>query len=213
MPAAGQSPASVVSAMPPPWLQTPRMRVLGGRALELIRAEEEACIRDRSSYQGELSRFRKLRDTAVEQREQAMARLARAERPLTDPDLAERRLAEQSTQDRPDSLVRGRRQTGWERRLAAATQEANAATARLADATRETELREALSRDRIAVARAAAFRHYEFHMRRIATYLQQLARTHKQGADLNMLLMRYPVGPDLPEWTRNPHASDETSSQ
>jgi hypothetical protein len=206
-------PAAAVPAAPPTWLQTPRMLVIWGQALELIRAEEGACITDCSAYQTELQRFRKARDTAEKQHEQALAELARAQQPLTGPELSARRLAERNTNDRPDSLVRSRRQTGWERRLATARQEANAATARLADATREAELREGLSRDRIAVARSAALRHYEFHMRRTATYLQQLVRTHKQGADLNMLLMRYPVGPQLPEWTRNPNASDETSSQ
>ena len=213
VPAAAQSPAPVMAVAPPTWLQTPRMLVLWRQGLELIRAEEEACLADCAAYRSELSRFSRLRDTAVKQHEQAMHELARARCPLTDPELSTRRLAEQRTQDRPDSLVRARRQTGWERRLARATQAANVATAQLAGATREAELREGLRRDRIAAAQASALRHYEFHMRRTATYLQQLVRTHKHGADLNMLLMRYPAGPELPEWTRNPHASDETSSQ
>ena len=189
------------------------MLVLWGQALELIRAEEEACIRDSSAYLSELRRFQKARDTVAKRHEQALAELARAQRPLTNPELLSRRLAEQSTRDRPDSLVRTRRQTAWERRLAEAALGANMATAQLADATREAELRHELRRDRIALAQAAAHRHYEFCMRRTATYLQQLVRTHKQGADLNMLLMRCQVGPELPEWTRKPHISDETSSQ
>ena len=212
-PAVEEAPAATVPVTPPSWLQTPRMRVLWGQARELIRAEEEACIRDCSAYERELRQFQKARDAVEKQHEQALAELARAQRPLTDPELSTRRLAEQSPRDRPDSLVRARRQTGWERRLARAAQKANAVTAQLADATRESELREGLSRDRKAVARTAALRHYEFYMRRTATYLQQLVRTHKQGTDLNMLLMRYPVGPELPEWTRNPPTSDETSSQ
>jgi hypothetical protein len=205
-------PAVAVPATPPAWLQTPRMVLLCRRALELIRAEEQAFVADCAVYRRELSRFRKLRDAADEGLNQARATLTRAQRPLTDHELSARRLAEQGIKDRPESLVRARRQTEWERRLATATQAVQAATAQLAEATREAELREELIRDRMAVARAAALRHHEFHMRRIATYLQQLVRTHKQGADLNMLLMRYPVGPDLPEWTRNPHARDESSS-
>ena len=212
-PAAEGFPPVAVPVRPPTWLQTPRMLVLWGQALELIRAEEEACIRDSSAYLSELRRFQKARDTVAKRHEQALAELARAQRPLTNPELLSRRLAEQSTRDRPDSLVRTRRQTAWERRLAEAALGANMATAQLADATREAELRHELRRDRIALAQAAAHRHYEFCMRRTATYLQQLVRTHKQGADLNMLLMRCQVGPELPEWTRKPHISDETSSQ
>lgn len=212
-PAVEGFPPARVPATPPAWLQTPRMLVLWRQGLERIRAEEEACIRDCSAYQRELSRFQKARDTATEKHEQALAELARTQCPLTVPELSVRRLAEQSTRDRPDSLVRNRRQTGWERRLARAEQTANTATAQLADATREAELRQELRRDRIALAQAAALRHYEFCMRRTATYLQQLVRTHKQGEDLNMLLMRYPAGPELPEWTRNPPTRDETSSQ
>jgi hypothetical protein len=210
--AAESSLVTAVPATPPAWLQTPRMVLLGRRALELARAEEQACVADCAAYRNGISQFRKLRDAAEEDLNQARATLALAKHPLTEHELSTRRLAEQSTQDRPESFVRGRRQAEWDRRLAAATQAVQAATARLADATREAELREALIRDRVAVARAAALRHHEFHMRRIATYLQQLVRTHKQGADLNMLLMRYPVGPGLPEWTRDTHASDGASS-
>jgi hypothetical protein len=207
------SPAPALPATSPAWLQTPRMVLLGRRALELIRAEEQACVADCAAYRRGISRFRMLRDAAEEDLNQARAALALAQRPLTEHELSARRLAEQSTQDRPESLVRGRRQTQWDRRLTIATQAVKVATAQLADATREAEFREELIRDRMAVARAAALRHHEFHMRRIATYLQQLVRTHKQGADLNMLLMHYAVGPDLPEWTTNPHTSDGASCQ
>lgn len=212
-PAVEGFPPVAVPVRPPSWLQTPRMRVLWAQALELIQAEEEACIRDCSAYLSELRRFQKARDTVAKRHEQALAELARAQRPLSDPELLSRRLAEQSTQDRPDSLVRIRRQTAWERRLAKAARDANTATAQLADATREGELRHELRRDRMALAQAAAHCHYEFCMRRTATYLQQLVRTHKKGADLNMLLMRYKVGPELPEWTKTRNSSDETSSQ
>ena len=75
-------------------------------------------------------------------------------------------------------------------------------------AAREALLRRDLIRDRAAVARAAAKRHSELAHRRIATYLQQLVRTHRQGADLNMLLVTHPVGPDLPEWVTSAHDAD-----
>ena len=109
--------------------------------------------------------------------------------------------------------MRARRQVAWARRLAKAEQAVNTATAQLADATREAELRSELSRNRTALAQAAAHRHHEFYLRRTATYLQQLVRTHERGRDLNMLLMRHQVGPELPEWTRKHPNSDETSSQ
>jgi len=211
--AAGEPPTASVPTTQPSWLQTPRMRVLWGQALELIEAEEEACIRDCSAYLSQLSRFQKARDIAATRHEQALAELDLARRPLTESELLARRLAEQNKQDRPESLVRARRQIAWERRLAIAVQEVNTSTAQLADATREAELRSELHRNRIALAQAAAHRHYEFYLRRTATYLQQLVRTHERGRDLNMLLMRHQVGPQLPEWTRKPPNSDETSSQ
>jgi hypothetical protein len=155
-------------------------------------------------YKGELSRFRSAQDAYEAACQDAKAVLERAQRPLTEPELSVRRLAEHDPSERPDSLVRARRQAEWERRLAAAMHLTQAAAAQVAEATREAQLREELIADRIAVARAVALRHREFHLRRIATYLQQLMRSHKQGTDLNMLLMRYPVGPDLPEWTRGP---------
>jgi hypothetical protein len=195
--AAGQA-----AAMPPIWLQTPRMQVLCSRALELIRAEEQACIQDCAAYKRELADFRSAKDAANEESLLARARLASTQRPPADAELAARRLAEQDALARPDAFVRGRRRTEWERRLATAVRESQSVVTRLAEATRDAELREELIQDRMAVARAAAHRHHEFHMRRIATYLQQLVRTHKRGDDLNMLVMRYPVGPDMPAWTR-----------
>lgn len=207
-PVAAATPLAAAAA-PPAWLRTPRMQMLCVRALELIMAEEAACIADCAVYKSELSRFRSAQDAHEAAYQDAKAMLERAQRPLSEPELSMRRLAEHDTSERPDSLVRARRQAEWERRLAAATHLTQAAAAQVAEATREAQLREELIADRIAVARAAALRHHEFHLRRIATYLQQLMRSHKQGADLNMLLMRYPVGPDLPEWTRGP-AADQT---
>lgn len=212
--AAGPAVGEEVPTAPPAWLQTPRMVLLRRQALELIRAEEEAYIKDCARYRSELSRFHRLRDSAAEVLGQARNALELARQPLSEEGLLARRLAEQkSRQDYPESFVRARRQAEWERRVTAASQAVREATTQLAYATREAELRENLIRDRMAVARAAAHRHHEFHIRRIATYLQQLARTHKQGADLNMLLIRYQVGPNLPEWTANPPAANEGSGQ
>ena len=104
-----------------------------------------------------------------------------------------------------------RRYTGWERRLGTAEQQYQSATARLADAKHEAQLREELIRDREAVARAAARRHYEFALRRTATYQQQLVRTHRGGPELNRLLLDHLVGPDLPAWARDP-AADESGA-
>jgi hypothetical protein len=198
--------AMVAAPSSPTWLRTSRMQILCARALELISAEEQACIADCAVYKSEISRFRSARDAFDASFQEAKAGLERAQRPLSEPDLSKRRLAEDGAGKRPDSLVRARRQKEWDRRLAAVSEASQLAIARLAEATREAELREELIRDRIAVARAAALRHHEFHLRRIATYLQQLMRTHKQGADLNMLLMRYPVGPDLPDWIKETSA-------
>ena len=194
--------ADQAAAMPPVWLQTPRMQVLCARALELIGAEEQACIRDCAAFKRELAEFRSAGDAAREELVLARARLADTQRPPGADELSSRRLAEQDVRARPDAFVRKRRGIEWERRLAAAASQSQSVVARLATATRDAELREELIKDRMAVARAAAHRHHEFHLRRIATYLQQLVRSHKRGEDLNMLVMRYPVGPDMPEWTR-----------
>ena len=198
------APADRAAAMPPGWLQTPRMQVLCSRALELISAEEQACIRDCAAYKRELAEFRSTRDAVDEESLLARARLASTQRLPENAELAARRLAERDAHDRPDAFVRKRRRTEWERRVATASRDSQSVARRLAEATRDAELREELIQDRIAVARAAAHCHHEFHMRRIATYLQQLVRTHKRGDELNMLIMRYPVGPDLPDWTRAP---------
>ena len=128
------------------------------------------------------------------------AKLAQARSPLTDP---EREPAlRRDEQRRPAGLVRARRLAGAERRLADAEQVHRSVMVRLAEADREAQLREELIKDRAAAAQAAARRHHELAMRRIATYLQQLTRTHPHGAELSRLLMRNPVGADLPEWTR-----------
>ena len=198
--------AESATGIRPGWL-TPRMNVLSQRALEQIRDEQIAYRRDCSEWKEELLAFRGMQDAAAEEVATAKETLQQAQRPLTEQERDARRLAEQDLRTRPDGFVRGRRQTSWERRLRAAEQAYQAATTRLADATRQAQLRDELIRDRFAVAQAAGRRCQELAMRRIATYQQQLVRTHRQGADLNLLLMSHPVGPDLPEWVREPGAA------
>ena len=189
-----------------PWLETPRMKVLSWQALERIHNEEIACLTDCAVRKEELKKFLRDRDAAAQQVARAKNKLEQAQRPLSADERETRRLAEEDRRKRPEALVRARRDTAWERRLRDAEQAYLAAIARLAEATRQAEAREEFIRDRTAVARAAALRHHELAMRRIATYLQQLVRRHRQGPDLNLLLVRYPAGPDLPEWTRDPEA-------
>ena len=188
------------AAMPPGWLQTPRMQMLCSRALELISAEEQACIGTAPCTKGS-SRIpqcqgRRRREFLAAGRD-LRGRSGRSARRS-----CHQAAGGAGARDRPEASCgnagKPNGNAGWRRRRSPSV------ARRLAEATRDAELREELIRDRVAAARAAALRHHEFHMRRIATYLQQLVRTHKRGDELNMLIMRYPVGPDLPEWTRAP---------
>lgn len=188
------------------WLLSPRINVLSAWALEQIRAEEMAYLDDCAVWKEELSRFLAARDAAAEELATAKERLEVAQRPLTDSERKARRLAEQKVAGRPENFVAGRRQNEWDRRLREAERVYQAVITRHADATRQVQLREEMIRDRLAVAGAAAGRHHEFAMRRIATYQQQLVRRHRRGADLNLLLMSHPVGPDLPAWIEVPDA-------
>ena len=197
-PAAEPAPAARLS-----WLKSPRINVLSSWALEQIRAEEMAYLDDCAVWKEELSQFLAVQDVVAGDLAAAKERLELAQRPLTDGERKARRLAEQAEAERPENFVAGRRQAEWDRRLRAAEREYQAVTTRLADATRQVQLREELIRDRLAVARAAARRHHEFALRRIATYQQQLVRRHRRGTDLNLLLMSHPVGPNLPAWTED----------
>jgi hypothetical protein len=181
-------------------LETPRIRVLSRQALERIRGEEISYRDECAVLKPQYARFLSERDALGGQLVTARERLERARQELTPADLASRRLAEKDAAARPDDLVRGRRRAEWERELAAAERNFNVIAERHMAAAREAVLRRDLIRDRAAVARAAAKRHSELAQRRIATYLQQLVRTHKQGRDLNMLIIVQPVGPELPEW-------------
>jgi hypothetical protein len=185
---------------------TPRMKLHSARAMELIRAEEEAYWSDCSGWQAELSTFRARHDAVAEELAAAKDHLEQAQRPLTDTERMTRRLAERDAAARPDYFVSARRQAAWERRLHDAEQAYQTTAARHAEAARQAQLREEWISNRLAIARAAARCHYEHGQRRIATYLQQLVRKHRHGKELNMLLMTHPVGPQLPAWAADPAA-------
>lgn len=199
------------SPLPHPW--TARMDVLWKEASELIESEKIQLVGDLAVLKKQATHFLMVRDTLTDEAADAAEKLEQARIPLSDQEREERRFAERNAGDRPDGLVRARRQTAWERRLDTAGEEYRSAATRLAEATREAQLREELIRDRAAVARAAARRHHELALRRIATYLQQLLRSHGQGPALNRLLVEYRVGPDLPEWTRDPAAGQSPIEQ
>jgi hypothetical protein len=192
---------------PPPVARTSRMEVLSRMALGLIHQEEIRLYSELAVLQREFADFVGLRDALSDQLAQLKQKLTEARRPLSGHELEVRRLAEQDVRSRPAYLVRARRQTAWERRLAAVEQQHQSATTRLADANRQAQLRAELIRDREAVARAAARQHYELGLRRIATYQQQLVRRHRDGAALNRLL-DHPVGPNLPEWAQGRSQED-----
>jgi hypothetical protein len=180
------------------------MDVLSKQAGELIESEKVRLGDDWAVLEREAALFRHRRDALAEKVTVTAEKLTKAQVPLSTEEREDRRLAEQDARTRPLGLVCSRRQTGWERRLAAAEREHQSVVADLAEATHEAELRLELIRGRTAVARAAARRHHELAYRRIATYLQQLARKHPEPGRLNHLLVEYRVGPDLPEWTRDP---------
>jgi len=194
-----------------PIVRTSRMEILSRQALELIEGEEIRLRDELAVLKREYARFLALRDALADEVAVLEEKLKEARSRLSEQELEDRRLAERHVQDRPVGLVRARRQTGWERRLGTAEQQYQSATARLADAKHEAQLREELIRDRGAVARAAARRHYELALRRTATYQQQLVRTHRRGPELNRLLLDHLVGPDLPAWARDP-AADESGT-
>jgi hypothetical protein len=188
------------------WLMTPRMVVWSTWAMEQIKAEEETYWDDCAAWQKELHSYSAIADELAEKLTAAKERLELAQRPLTDQERKARRLSEQDPARRPENFVAERRQAGWERRLRAAEEAYQSVAARHARAVRQVQLREEQIRARLSVARAAAGRHYELAMRRIATYQQQLVRRHRRGHELNLLLMSHPVGPDLPAWVTDPDA-------
>jgi hypothetical protein len=200
-------PGSPESLPLPLALWTPRMEVLSRQALERIEGERIGLHSELAVLQREWAGFQAQLDGAADQVATAEHRLGQACQRLSEPELDERRLAEQDPQRRPAALVRARRQAAWDRRLSMAQQDYLTLALSSGQARQEAALREELLRGRTQVARAAAQRHHELALRRIATYLQQLVRTHRRGGELNRLLVQYRVGPGLPQWTRE--VSDE----
>jgi hypothetical protein len=204
---AGQPAQAVHWAPAEPW--TPRMEVLVRFSRECIEGERIRLADDLFVLMRRAAESRHSVEELTEQIKAHEQALDQARERLDDTDLAKRRLAERDAQSRPDGLVSDRRQAAWDRRLSAAEERYQTTTAQLAQAKQALRLNESLVRERTAVARSAARRHHELALRRVATYLQQLVRTHRRGPELNALLMNYRVGTDLPEWVRD--ATDEKS--
>lgn len=216
VPSTADEPAPVSRPTPAselPTVGTPRMEVLSRLAGELMAQEQARLIQDRGELERESARFLAARDASSRELALVEARLQQASNPLTDKQREDRRLAEHDSRARPATLVRARRHDAWQRRLTAAEQQHKSVLARFAEADRQAKLQEDLIRDRIELARADARRHYELALRRIATYAQQLVRTHRHGAELNRLLLSHPVGPELPGWIRDPTASVPGAAQ
>lgn len=192
---------------------TPRIEVLLRRSRELIEGERIRFADDWSILVRRSVGYRQSLAPLEAEVTALAGKLGSAQARPTSEDLSRRRLAEQDPTERPESLVNARRMTDWERQLRAAEQEHQSATARLAAATHAFRLQENLIRERAEVARAAARRHHELHLRRVATYLQQLLRSHPRGAELNDWLTAYRAGPDLPEWAKESTPIDSAITQ
>ena len=206
---ATEAEAEAVDAEAPPEPWTPRMEVLLRLSRERIEGERIRLADDLSVLMQRAAESRHLAEALTERSRAHGQALERAQKPPEDTDLAKRRLAEQDTQRRPDGLVIDRRQAAWELRLRSAQEQHQATAAQLARATQALRYHEDLIAERTTVAACAARRHHELALRRVATYLQQLVRTHRRGPELNALLMQHRVGPDLPTWVSN--ATEEAS--
>jgi len=190
--------------MPAPRVRTPRIDTIIREAN--VRIETEWCrlVDDRAILTQRMTGHQVSLDALGKELLTTEGRLAEARHPLNEEERDLRRLAESDPESRPAGLVRARRLEAWDRRRAAAEQRHHSVTGQWAQAHRHARLDRDLIGEREAVARAAARRHHEYALRRIATYLQQLVRSHPQGRKLNSLLAEYQVGPDLPEWTKEP---------
>jgi hypothetical protein len=201
-PKLSDSPDAAKPQIRPPTLWTPRIEVLVRQSRELIEEERIRFADDWSELKRRSIDYQLSLDPLKEQVTALEDRLNQARVQPSNTELGKRRLAEQDAGSRPDTLVNSRRQAAWDRRLSTVEGQHQSATAKLARAAYAFRLHEDLIRERAEVARAAARRHHEFALRRVATYLQQLVRKHPRGSELNEWLMDYRVGPDLPEWAR-----------
>jgi hypothetical protein len=196
----------LVPADDPPKVGTPRIEVLSRLAGESMAHEQARLIEDRAVLERESARFLATRDALSRELALVEGRLQQASGPLTDEQREDRRIAEHDSRARPITLIRARRDRAWERRLGTAEQQRGSVLVRFTEAERQVRLQEELIRDRVELAQADARRQFELALRRIATYAQQLVRTHQQGAELNRLLLSDPVGPQLPGWITEPDA-------
>lgn len=185
-------------------LRTPRINAILSEANESFETERCHLIEDRARLRRQLTSHQITLETSAKELLTAQNRLTEAQVPLTPEQSELRRLAEADQARRPLGLVTARRQAAWDRRLVTAEQQYQSVTARGTQARHEAQLRLDLMVDREEAAYSAIRRHHELAHRRIATYLQQLVRTHPQGRKLNGLMAELQVGPDLPEWTKEP---------
>lgn len=196
----------LIPADDPPKVATPRMEVLSRLAGELMAREQTRLIEDRCVLERESARVLASRDALSRELALAEEKLQRASNPLTDEQREDRRIAEHDSRARPITLIRARRDHAWARRLGTAEEQRGSVLVRFTEAERQVRLHEELIRDRVELAQADARRQFELALRRIATYAQQLVRTHRDGAELNRLLLSDPVSPKLPGWVTDPDA-------
>ncbi|MEU5907869.1 hypothetical protein ABZ780_26290 [Micromonospora sp. NPDC047467] len=175
---------------------TPRLETLRRRAEEQIAKEEVVFLAARDPITRELRALTPAIEQWRRRAAEAAAKLSSAREAPADEDLKERRTAET---DRPDSLVRQRRLAEHARRLASAELAHERACGHLeVHLRRQAEITETLGHQKRAFQ--ARKRRLEEHAgRRVATYWQQLVRSHDDGPELNSQLR--PIGPELPGWT------------
>lgn len=181
-------------------ISTPRIRALKSQTLAAIAVEEQLLEESVATLRKMQAKEKAEQDALPPVIDCAELGVQAARIPPTGQDLTLRRLAEQDPGKRPDGLIRLRRSGDHRRRLAKAENAHLESLRRQAGATRTDDALEEVIAHRRAAAQAAAHRIYHYGNRRIATYLQQLVRSHKQGGELNMVLLRHPVGPELPAW-------------
>jgi hypothetical protein len=201
----GRASEAVSGTTPEVAISTPRIMVLGSEALEAIAREELLLEKSRAPLILQLEEARAVQDALPEKIRLAADALLVAQQVQPVEDQTRRRTAEQNDRQRPHSLILSRRRGEHSRRLAKAERDYLALTERHAEAIRTAEALAEIIGHRTAAAQAAARRDHERGQRRIATYLQQLVRSRKpDDLHLNTLILRHPVGPDLPEWVRGP---------
>jgi hypothetical protein len=201
-----QQPADAGPASPPLRVRTPRIDAIIHEANVLIETEHCNLIEERALLRRQLTESEAALDSSAEESLTTAARLAGAHVGLTAQQLEQRRLAEADQRNRPLALVMARRKSAWDRQLASAERRNQAVTAQASQARHQATLSRDLMADREEAARAAARRHQELAHRRIATYLQQLVRTHPEGRKLNDSFSEFQVDPELPEWAREPRS-------